>query len=143
MRKVKGEGLAKSCEGFLSIEASEPNVKDRPTVWSHQAARRYDIGGVMYLALFHVTNAYLPPGDNTEILGFLYANLERGYTLNNVEIAYSVYANSILTIELHAESGQVPEPLKATIADIISQAQVENSLNEFGTISFPSTSVLS
>ena len=114
VKKIKGEGFAKHCEGFLTVEGTA--ISNAPTVWAHADARHYDIAGRMDLRLFTVHS-------KTKEILFPSAHLNEGF-----EVAiksYNDFVNKELKIEIHADKGRLPQPLIIRIQDIINRAKQE------------------
>ena len=115
VRKEKGEGYAKDCEGFLTVAGT--SFCNVPTVWAHGEARQYNIGGRMDLRLFTVER-YL------DRICLPAALLQQGH-LDNPLLPYDEHVSRILIIEIHAAVGRPPTNLTKKIADIIQEASQE------------------
>jgi len=116
VKKTKGEGFAKDCEGFLTVEGTA--ISNAPTVWAHADARHYDIGGRMDLRLFTVRNKA------KEIL-FPSAHLNEGFV--PTAKPYNDFINKELKIEIHSDKGRPPQDLIVRIQDIITAAKEEGA----------------
>jgi hypothetical protein len=109
VKKNSGEGYAKDCEGFVTVEGTA--ISNAPTVWEHADARRYDIGGQMGLRLFTIV-------ENDKII-FASAFLEQGFKAN--EKSYNDFNAKEIIIEIHTTRGHVPKPMSIKIQGIINE----------------------
>ena len=93
--KKKGEGKAKSCEGWLDIDNT--NVTHEATVWGHLNQRLYDIGDSMRLRLFRLSS-------NNNSIYFPAAHLVEGYCDN--EQSLDQFLDRVLRITVIMEHGK-------------------------------------
>jgi len=109
LKKIKGEGLAEGCSGYLTVQGT--NINNSATVWEHGATREYNIGTRQGLRLFRVYQ-------NTEIY-FPAADIESNFGEN--ALTYNEAIEKELIIDIQARIGNVPSTITKNISDIITE----------------------
>lgn len=128
VQRIKGSGKAEACEGYLFVD--DVGISNLPTVWSHENAHYYDIGGYMDLRLFKIEEEHNEYATLKMVksLMFSLANLEKGFTA--VRRPFTNVVDKTLTVKIYAKRGKVPDPYQMKISEILEAAVLDIGLDE-------------
>jgi hypothetical protein len=110
VKKQKGKGYAKNCEGKIKIDGINTH-----TVWALNEPRRIDIADEMRLRLFAVDT-------KKNIIDFPSAALTNGRSRTLKDL--NDYLDKELTITVYCETHS-PKPCRTKIRDIIANSKLE------------------